>query len=107
MADVLLSGYVDPALRVWVDDSKLKQYQFTVNDIINTISTEHSEVPGGKLENNKVEFAVRTIGETETVEDFRKISINKRGGAPNYSPMPLSTVARVESVRLAGGHSPC
>lgn len=96
VADVLLSGYVDPSLRVWVDDKKLDQFQLTVNDLINTISSEHAEVPGGKLENKKVEFAVRTVGEAETIEEFSKISINKRGGAPNYSPIPLSKVARIE-----------
>jgi HAE1 family hydrophobic/amphiphilic exporter-1 len=96
VADIMLSGYLDPNLRVWVDDKKLDQYQLTVNDIINTISSEHSEVPGGKLENGKVEFAVRTIGEAETIDEFSKISINKRGGAPNYNPIKISEVAKVE-----------
>jgi len=96
VADIMLSGYLDPNLRVWVNDKKLDQYQLTVNDVINTISSEHSEVPGGKLENGKVEFAVRTIGEAETIEEFSKISINKRGGAPNYNPIKISEVAKVE-----------
>lgn len=96
VADVFLSGYVDPNLRVWVDDKKLQEYQLTVNDLISTIATEHSEKPSGKLENNKEEFSVRTMGEAESVEEFKNLSINRRGGSPNYVALPLSKVARVE-----------
>ncbi|MGZ3789832.1 MAG: efflux RND transporter permease subunit [Bacteriovorax sp.] len=96
VADVLLSGYVDPNLRVWVDDKKLSAYQLTVSDIVNTIASEHSELPSGKLENDKVEFSVRTLGEAATPEEFGNLSINRRGGSPNYEAIPLSRVARIE-----------
>ena len=96
VADVIVSGYVDPNLRLWVNDKKLKEYQLTVSDIINTVSSEHSEVPSGKLENAKTEFSVRTLGEAESVDQFANLSINRRGGTPNYAALPLSTVARVE-----------
>ncbi len=96
VADIMLSGYVDPSLRVWVDEQKLNYLQLTVNDIVSTISGEHTEVPGGKLENKKVEFSVRTVGEAENINDFENIYINKRGGSPNYTPIPLKNVATVE-----------
>lgn len=96
VADVQLSGYVDPNLRVWVDEKKLQAFELTVDDIINTITAEHSELPSGKLENQKIEYSVRTLGEAETVEDFSKLSINRRGGSPNYTPIPLGSVVRVE-----------
>ncbi len=96
VADVLLSGYVDPNLRIWVDDKKLNAYQLTVTDIISTINSEHSEQPSGKLENGKTEFSVRTLGEAESPKEFETLSINKRGGSPNYVAIPLSKVARIE-----------
>lgn len=96
VADVTLSGYQEPNLRVWVSDKKLKQYQLTVNDIVSTINSEHNELPSGKLENQEKEFSVRTLGEAATVEDFSKLSINRRGGSANYIPLPLSAVARIE-----------
>lgn len=96
VADVLLSGYVDPNLRVWVDDKKLNALQLTVGDIINTVSSEHSELPSGKLENNQIEFSVRTLGEAQTPAEFENLSINRRGGSPNYVAIPLSRVARIE-----------
>ncbi|MFA6236328.1 MAG: efflux RND transporter permease subunit [Bacteriovorax sp.] len=96
VGDVLLSGYVDPNLRVWVDDKKLNALQLTVGDIINTVSSEHSELPSGKLENKITEFSVRTLGEAETTKEFENLSINRRGGSPNYVAIPLSSVARIE-----------
>ena len=96
VADVILSGYAEPNLRVWVSDKKLRDYQLTVTDIVNTIDSEHSEKPSGKLENDKQEFSVRTLGEAQSVEEFSKLSINRRGGSANFIPLPLSSVATVE-----------
>ena len=96
VADVILSGYADPNLRVWVSDKKLRDYQLTVTDIVNTIDSEHSEKPSGKLENDKQEFSVRTLGEAQSVEEFSKLSINRRGGSANFIPLPLSSVATIE-----------
>jgi hydrophobe/amphiphile efflux-1 (HAE1) family protein len=96
VADIQLSGYVDPNLRVWVNEKNLQSLELTADDVINAITTEHSELPSGQLENKKVEYSVRTLGEAESVEEFAKLSINKRGGTPNYTPIPLGRVARIE-----------
>lgn len=96
VADVQLSGYVEPNLRVWVNEKKLNSYELTVADIIGTISSEHSELPSGQLENQSVEYSVRTIGEASNVSEFSKLAVNMRGGSPNYTPIALGKVARVE-----------
>lgn len=96
VADVFLSGYVDPAVRVWVNEKKLDQFQLTVGDIVSTVSAEHTEIPSGLIENSKEEFSVRTMGEAKTIEEFQNLSINRRGGSVNYSPIPLKSVADVE-----------
>lgn len=97
VADVLLSGYVDPNLRIWVDEKKLNFFELTIQDIMNTISSEHFEIPSGRLENKKFEYTVRTVGEASNISDFKKISIAKRGGVQNYIEIPLSKVADVEN----------
>lgn len=96
VADVFLSGYVDPAVRIWVNEKKLDQYQLTVGDIVSTVSAEHTEIPSGLIENSKEEFSVRTMGEAKSIEEFQNLSINRRGGSVNYSPIPLKLVADVE-----------
>ena len=96
VGDINFGGYVDPNLRVWVSPEELNRYQLTVNDVITTIQNEHSEVPGGWIEEGSKEYTIRTMGEAETVEQFKQLPIISRGGAPNFMPIPIGKVAQVE-----------
>ena len=98
VGDITLGGYVDPNLRIWVSDEKLKGFQLTVNDVISTVQNEHSEQPAGQINNeagNRM-FFVRTLGEATSVESFGQLLVNQRGGQPNFHPIHLNQVARVE-----------
>ncbi len=96
VGQVRLGGYLDPNLRVWMDGKKLKQYELTAPDVINTIQSEHVELPSGLLETLVKDSNVRTMGQTESVKEFGDMYINLRGGGPNYHPIPLRKVATVE-----------
>ncbi len=96
VGEVLLGGYVEPNLRVWVDQEKLQRLELTVIDVINAIQSEHMEVPAGRLETPDKEFNIRTMGEAATAEDFEKIQIRRRGGSTIYRPFYVQDVARVE-----------
>lgn len=97
VGDIGLGGYVDPALRVWVDLDKLKQYNFTADDLLTAIQNEHKEVPAGRLENSEREYNLRLMGEAPNPTEFAKILIENRGGeGPNYRPTPLGALAKVE-----------
>lgn len=96
VGEVMLSGFTDPNLRVWINTGKLAELELTVEDVINAIQQEHVEVPAGVLETSRSESRVRVMGEARTVEDFRKITIQQRGGQPMYRPIMLSEVASIE-----------
>ncbi|MBI4977731.1 MAG: efflux RND transporter permease subunit [Spirochaetes bacterium] len=96
VGDVTMGGYVDPNLRVWISDSALRNYDLSVNDVIATIGNEHSEIPAGFVQSGPKEFNVRTLGEASTVEEFKNLNISARGGQPNYRPIKIGQVARVE-----------
>ncbi|WP_305833190.1 efflux RND transporter permease subunit, partial [Klebsiella pneumoniae] len=98
VGDITLAGYVSPSLRVWVDGKKLRDYQISVEDVINTIQNQHSEQPAGKINDREGShmFFVRTMGEAHSVEQFRNIAIGERGGRINYRRLHLSDVARIE-----------
>ena len=98
VGDISLGGYVDPNLRVWVSPRKLSQFDLTVSDVISTVQTEHSEQPAGQVTNpegNKM-FYVRTVGEATSIEQFENLTINSRGGQPNFRLTRLKEVARIE-----------
>jgi multidrug efflux pump subunit AcrB len=96
VADIFLGGYVEPNLRVWVDNDKLNKLQLSVTDVVNAIQVEHKESPSGFVEDLKSERNVRTLGEATSVEEFNKLPIIRRGGSPNYVPLFLGDVVTVE-----------
>lgn len=96
VGEVLLGGYIEPNLRVWVDRDKLQRWELTVLDVTNAIQKEHVEIPAGRLETDTKEMNIRSFGEAERPADFEQIQIRERGGRPIYRPIYISDVARVE-----------
>jgi len=97
VGEVILGGYVEPNLRIWVDPDKLDRWELTVQDLMDAIQREHREIPAGRIETEEKEINIRSMGEALTPQDFEKIPITQRGGAPIYKPIFLRDVARVES----------
>ncbi len=97
VANVVLGGYVDPALRVWADLNKLDQFDMTSQDVLQAIQQEHLEIPAGTIENSKNEYGVRFLGEAKSPAEFGKIAINNRlSQGPNFKRTRLSDVATIE-----------
>jgi HAE1 family hydrophobic/amphiphilic exporter-1 len=96
VGEVFLGGYVDPNIRLWASSEKLRRYELSVGDILNTIRQEHTELPAGQIETERREYDVRTLGEAETVEQLSRIGISERGGRPSFRAIPLRDVVRIE-----------
>jgi len=96
VGEVHMGGYVDPALRVWLSAKKLDDYVLTVSDVLNTIQQEHSEQPSGRIESPERELNIRTMGEAPSAAEFSRLTINKRGGSPNFAPIQLGKIAQIE-----------
>jgi hydrophobe/amphiphile efflux-1 (HAE1) family protein len=96
VGDIALGGYVDMNLRVWLSAEKLNRFNITATDVINAIQNEHVETPSGRIENREKEFNVRLLGEAQNPVDFGKLLIQRRGGAPIYTPIQLNQVAKIE-----------
>ena len=97
VGNVVLGGYVDPALRVWVDMDKLEKRELTSDDLLASIATGHLELPAGRLENQNNEYNVRVLTEARSPEEFGKVTIDNRAvlGA-NYRKTFMSDVATIE-----------
>ena len=96
VGEIILGGYVDPALRVWVDPEKLKAYELTVTDVIDALGREHVEIPAGRIETDTKEINIRSLAEGKTSEEIGDMVISKRGGANIYNPIHIRDVATVE-----------
>jgi hydrophobe/amphiphile efflux-1 (HAE1) family protein len=97
VANVILGGWADRNLRVWVDADKLAAHQLTILDVRNTLKQENSETTSGDLENDRSDFNVRVMGEGITPEQIGNLLITQRGGTRIYhSDIRLRDVATIE-----------
>jgi hydrophobe/amphiphile efflux-1 (HAE1) family protein len=97
VGDIVLGGWADRNLRVWVDNNKLLANQLTILDVRNTLKEENSETDSGTLENGQTEYNVRTMGEAMTPAQMGNMLITQRGGARIYhSAIHLRDVATIE-----------
>jgi hydrophobe/amphiphile efflux-1 (HAE1) family protein len=96
VGEILLGGYVDPNLRVWVSGRRLNHYELAVTDVLNAIQSEHAELPAGQIVTGAKEYDVRTLGEARTPQEFSRIVISRRGAEPVYTHLALGQVATIE-----------
>ena len=92
VGDVLLGGYRERSLRVWLDGRRLQAYGLTVSDVLDALRREHVEIPAGRIESAEREMNVRAEGEAPSVAEFGKIVVATRGD----SQILLSDVAVVQ-----------
>lgn len=98
VGQIMLGGYVDRSLRVWVNSEKLHSNELTVEDVISSIQKEHIEVPAGLLENQKQQINIRALGEARSVPIFESIPVIARGGSPvlGTTKLKLKDIATIE-----------
>ncbi|MBI4239060.1 MAG: efflux RND transporter permease subunit [Deltaproteobacteria bacterium] len=96
VGEVFLGGYVAPSLRIWLDADRLHAQQLTAQDVIQAVQTEHTEVPSGLIDTGERELNVRVLGEAATPEEFQRIIIPQRSGAPIWRRLTIGDVGRVE-----------
>ncbi|MFS4459836.1 efflux RND transporter permease subunit [Bdellovibrio sp. HCB2-146] len=89
VGDIILGGYTDPAMRVWLRSDKLNKNNISVGDVLESINTQHSEIPGGFIQNPQNAFNVRTLGEFKDAKGFDQLVINRRAGKVVQDPFNI------------------
>lgn len=79
VGSIIIGGERRYAMRVWLDPLGMAARKLTTYDIEAAIRNENAEIPGGRVEGEKREFAVRTMGELSTPEEFGAIIISQKG----------------------------
>lgn len=96
VGEIILGGYVDRTINVYLDPAKLSRNEIAVDDIVNTLKEQNLEVPSGRLENRTSEISLRAVGEVPTSEQFGNIFLNSRSGSPLFRSIRLKDIAVVE-----------
>ncbi|MCE0498864.1 MAG: efflux RND transporter permease subunit [Methylacidiphilales bacterium] len=97
VGNLILGGWSDRNLRVWVDNDKLTALQLTILDVRDTLRMENNETASGYLENGQEQMNVRTMGEAISPQQLGDLLITTRGGQRIYhSDIHIRDVATVE-----------
>lgn len=92
VGEVIMGGYLERNIRIWVDASKLDERNLTVDDVLAALQREHVELPAGRLQAEGREVNVRVLGEALDLDTLERIVVSEQKGAPVY----LQDVALVE-----------
>lgn len=80
------------SMRVWLSPEALAAHGVTVQDVEAAIQSRNVEVPAGRIESDRREFTVRSLGELKTPEEFGNMTVSNRDG----QLIKLKDLARVE-----------
>ncbi len=78
VGSVILGGERRYAMRVWLDPLRMAAHGLTTQDVENAVRHENTEIPGGRVEGEGREFAVRTRGELSKPEEFGAIIVSQK-----------------------------
>lgn len=81
-------------IRVWLDLLKLRALALSAEDVVNAISAEHAELPGGRLELKArgIELGVRTDAEADSLRELAHLVVRFNNGAPPTRLMDVATI---------------
>jgi multidrug efflux pump len=80
------------SMRVWLSASELAARSLTVQDVEEAIRSRNVEIPGGRIESDRREFTVRSLGELKTPGEFAELVVSSGSG----QLVKLKDIARVE-----------
>ena len=95
VGSVSIVGGRDRAIRVWLDNNRMRSFGVTADDVRMAIQSEHAELPGGRLEvaGGTREFGVKTLAEATTPAGFADLPVAYR---ENGVAIHVGDVARME-----------
>lgn len=97
VGDIILGGYVNPNIRVWLDPQKMSRLQLTAEDVVEAIRSQHSELPAGRITQSESEKSIRIMGEAIHVSELETLTISQRvRGGVLWRPYQLKDIARIE-----------
>jgi hydrophobe/amphiphile efflux-1 (HAE1) family protein len=77
VSSVVIFGQQRPAMRLWLDPTKMAAYNLTASEINTALAKENVEMPAGKIRGEATELTVKTYGRLETEEDFNNLIIKQ------------------------------
>jgi len=82
VGNLQMPGLRERMIRIWLDRDRLAAHDFTVDDVIAALGRENLELPGGFIEGERTELAVRNLGLFQSAAEFEDMIIGTSQGRP-------------------------
>lgn len=82
VAAVKIGGGLEDEIQVEIDQQRLAQLNLTMGEVIERLRSENVNVSGGRIEEGKQRYLVRTINQFATVDEIRQMLVKVDAGVP-------------------------
>lgn len=99
IADVIVFGQRDYAMRIWVDPEKLAARDLTAPDVVKALRAQNAQIAAGQVgqpptfDGQAFQVTIATVGRLTEVEEFESVIIKT---TPDGKIVRIKDVARVE-----------
>ena len=93
VGQVLVVGGRKQEVQVLVDKKKLEDRELSMLQVAKRIEETSKDVPIGKVESPGLEKVLRTVGEFESIDELKKVSVNFLG---SDRPVKLGEIAEIK-----------
>lgn len=95
VGSVNVVGGQERAIRLWLDNDKMRAFRVSADDVRSAVQTEHAEYPGGRMEtaSQSQEFGIKTMAQISEPEEFALLPVAYRA---NGVSVKIGDIARVE-----------
>jgi multidrug efflux pump len=98
---VSINGGQRPAVRVRANMQALAAYGLAIDDLRTTISNANSNGPKGSFDGKSRSYTIESNGQIQKADDYRKIVVAYKSGAPVYLQDIAEVVDSAENTKLS------
>lgn len=99
VGSVTLVGGFEREINVFLDIDKMESYQISIDKVALALQSANLEIPGGRINEQGVEYLVRTMGKYTKVSQFNNLVIDNPRGQPVYLRDFATVIDGVEEQR--------
>ncbi|TVM19683.1 AcrB/AcrD/AcrF family protein [Oceanidesulfovibrio indonesiensis] len=79
VADLFVFGGTESEMHIVVDPERLAAHKLTMDDFVNIIAQENTNVSAGNMQVSRREYRIRTLGEYQSPEEIEEVVLTSTG----------------------------
>ncbi|MDH3457813.1 MAG: efflux RND transporter permease subunit, partial [Gemmatimonadota bacterium] len=105
VAEAAIAGGLEREIHVEVNPRLLESYGFTVQEVLNALAAANQSAPGGTVLKGRYRYALRTLGEFQTVEEIARVPLETTSSAGMDDTTAAGIVTIGDVARVEDGYA--